>query len=59
MSAAAMPGGDLSLVVAAALPLLRQQQGLDRLVARRQVGKIAHGRPAASRAWSDCIGECP
>src|SRR4051812_22424612 len=49
VAAAAMPRSDLPLVVAAAGTDLRAQQRLLGLGARRQFGKVAHGRPTA--AW--------
>ena len=49
VTAATMPRGDLALVVASALALLRPKQTLRRLGARRQLGEVAHGRAAAAR----------
>ena len=49
VAAAAMPGGDLALVVPPALALLRRQQTLDRRGAGGQFGEVAHGCPAAAR----------
>ena len=49
VAAAAMPRSDHALVVPTAFFAFRNHKGLDRLGARRQFGKVADGRPAASR----------
>ena len=50
VTAAAMPGRDAALVVAAAVFFFGTHQALFRLGAARQVGKIADRGPAAARS---------
>ena len=49
MSATTVPDSDLSLVIPAIGASLRLAELLGRLRSRRQVGKVANGRPAAAR----------
>ena len=59
VAAAAMPGRDLALVVAAARLRLAAQQRLLGLRAWRQLGEVADGRPAAAGGGRIVFVECP
>ncbi len=59
VAAAAMPGGDLALVVPPALAPLRRAAGSSPAWRRASTRRSRSRSPRGGPAWSDCIGECP